>query len=299
MSGPFGCARTLAGVTPSCNRRSALLAGGAAVVALMAGCRRASADEPSAAGNRYRYGALPSQYADITLPQGSGPAPVVVIVHGGFWQSSFNATLGEPLAADLARRGFAAVNVEYRRVGSGSGGGGGWPQTGADVAAAVDALAGEGQRVAGGRLDLTRVVALGHSAGGQLVGWLPTRVRLVGVVPQAGVLDMVDAADRNLGGGAVQSFLGGTPQQIPAVYADASPVARVPTGVRSICVHGRGDGIVPIDQSERFVAAARAAGDVSELRAYDGDHFDVITVGTPAWQLCVDAVRELTAGRPR
>ena len=73
----------------------------------------------------------------------------------------------------------------------------------------------------------------------------------------------------------------------------------MPTGVRSICVHGRGDGIVPIDQSERFVAAARAAGDVSELRAYDGDHFDVITVGTPAWQLCVDAVRELTAGRPR
>jgi acetyl esterase/lipase len=246
---------------------------------------------------RLNYGSLPCQYVDITVPAGSSPTPVVVIVHGGFWSSGYGAELGRDLAADLARRGFAAVNVEYRRLGVGPDGGGGWPQTGADVATALDALGGDGQRLANGRLDLNRIVALGHSAGGQLAGWLAARrgpVKLSGVVSQAGVLDMVRAAETDVGGGAVDEFLGGSPSQVPGAYADASPMARVPLGVPSICVHGRSDSAVPIEQSERFVAAARGAGDRSELRAFDGGHFDLIEVGSPAWSMCVSAVSDLT-----
>jgi acetyl esterase/lipase len=283
-----------------CGRRSALaiFAGCAAAVASgcsgLPGAPRARAD--GADIPRYSYGEDPSQYAEMLLPAGSAPAPVVVIVHGGYWRSGYGAELGQPLAADLVKHGFATVNVEYRRVG----GGGGWPQTGQDVAAAVDALGTAGQQLAAGRLDLNRVAGLGHSAGGQLVGWLAARrspaVALTAVVLQAGVLDLVRAADEGLGGGAVADFLGGTPTQVPDVYADASPIARLPLRVPSVCVHGRQDTTVPIDQSRRFVAAARQAGDDSELREFDGDHFDPITVGSPAWTLCVTALTRQLAG---
>lgn len=255
------------------------------------------ADEGDLVAGRYRYGEHPSQYVEVSLPMGSMARPVVVVVHGGFWKTGYGSGLGAPLAVDLARRGFAAANVEYRRVGPGADGGGGWPQTGQDVAAAVDALRTDGQRLAGGRLDLSRVVGLGHSAGGQLVGWLAARrtpaVPLTAVVLQAGVLDLVRAAETGVGGGAVNDLMGGSPTQIPAAYADASPIARLPLGVPSICVHGRGDTTVPIEQSESFVAAATDSGDDSELRPFDGDHFEPIAVGSQAWLLSVGAVTDL------
>jgi acetyl esterase/lipase len=255
----------------------------------------ARADDDTAVAGRYRYGQHPSQYVEISLPPGSGAAPVVVIVHGGFWQTGFDTGLGYPLAIDLARRGFAAANVEYRRVGPR--GGGGWPQTGQDVAAAVDALRTDGQQLTGERLDLSRVVGLGHSAGGQLAAWVAARraapVRLTGVVSQAGVLDLVRAAETGVGGDAVSELMGGSPTQEPNAYADASPIARTPLGVPSVCVHGRDDTTVPIEQSERFVKAAVQAGDRSELRTFAGDHFEPITVGSPAWELSVGAVTDL------
>lgn len=258
---------------------------------MVAGC---SSGAPDARGDddgpvRFAYGQHPSQYAELSLPAGSRQAPVVVIIHGGYWSASYGAELGRPLAADLVGRGYAVLNVEYRRVGDG----GGWPQTGQDVAAAVDGLRG---RSAG--LDLNRVVALGHSAGGQLAGWLAARragtVPLTGAVLQAGVLDLVRGSAEGLGGGAVDAYLGGAPAQKSDAYAQASPIALVPLGVPSVCVHGTADTLVPISQSEDFVAAGLAAGDVTELRTFDGDHFGPITVGTPAWEMCVAGLRRLT-----
>lgn len=288
----------------ACSRRAALAMIGAAVVAPLSGCSGqgvlAKVDGGDIRTLPYRYGQHPSQYAELSLAAGSSALPVVVVVHGGYWQAGYGAELGRPLAADLAARGFAAVNVEYRRVGrSEEAGGGGWPQTGDDVANAVDALKSEGVRLAGGRLDLTRVIGLGHSAGGQLVGWAAARqgaaVALTGVVLQAGVLDLVSAADEDLGAGAVVELMGGPPNQVPQAYAQASPIARLPLRVPSICVHGVDDTTVPIDQSLRFVAAARQAGDTTELQQFDGDHFDPITLGTPAWDLCVRAVTDLVS----
>jgi acetyl esterase/lipase len=283
------------GESIGCNRRAAL-----GVIAGLAGsllvCSTVSrADDDAAVAGRYRYGRHLSQYVEVSLPPGSDAAPVVVIVHGGFWQTGFDSSLGYPLAVELARRGLAAANVEYRRVGPN--GGGGWPQTGQDVAAAVDALRTDGQQLTGGRLDLSRVVGLGHSAGGQLAAWLAARrgpaVRLSGVVSQAGVLDLVRAAETGVGGDAVNALMGGSPEQKPDAYADASPIARTPLGVPSICVHGRDDTTVPIEQSERFVTTAVKAGDRSELRTFDGDHFEPITVDSPAWALSVRALTDL------
>jgi acetyl esterase/lipase len=255
-----------------------------------------------------RYGDHPSQHAELTLPTTPGPWPVAVIIHGGFWRTAYGSDLGVPLAEDLAQHGFAAWNVEYRRVGDDPlAGGGGWPTTCLDVAAAVDLLATEGQRVAGGRLDLDRVVAIGHSAGGHLAGWLGGRgtlppgvpgagpaVPITGFVSQAGVLDLELAITEDLGAGAARAFLGRHVDD-PAVLALASPVRRVPTGVASFCVHGTADDVVPPNQSESYLAAARAAGDDARLVVIDGaDHMAPVDMGSAAWAACRDAAEALT-----
>lgn len=279
----------------------------------LGGCSTGGAPHASGGGQEdvavptYHYGDHPAQFAELSLPSGSSTVPVVVVVHGGFWRDSYGAELGRPLARDLVGRGWAALNVEYRRVGrNAQAGGGGWPRTCLDVAAAVDGLAVQGQRIAGGRLDLSRVVAVGHSAGGHLAGWLASRahqpkgapgadpqVTLSGAVLQAGVLDLVGGYEADLGLGAVSAFMGGSPRDLPDAYAAASPVARVPLHVPTVCVHGRSDDVVPIGQSETFVAAARQAGDTSELQAFDGDHSALIDTSSDAWELCVEALERL------
>ncbi len=236
-----------------------------------------------------RYGDHPSQIGDLWVPDGPGPHPVVVVLHGGFWRAAYDRGLGEPLARDLARHGFAAWNLEYRRVGAG----GGWPATLTDVAAGIDHLGG----LAGPHgLDLARVTAVGHSAGGQLAVWAAARptlgrglpgagpaVRVVGAVSQAGVLDLQDAARHGLGDGAVDDLLGGPPEAVPDRYAAASPTRRLPIGVPVLCVHGRADDTVPVRQSERYARAAAAVGDRCEVRIVDGDHFAPISPGSPGW----------------
>ncbi len=231
----------------------------------------------------YSYGPEPSQFLRLYLPAGAD-LPVVVVIHGGFWRQRYGIELADPLAAQLTEFGVAAAAVEYRRVGPE--GTGGWPTTLADVAAAVDSLAGAGQRLAGGRLRLSAVVAVGHSAGGQLAAWLAHRnslppatpgsfgslapVAVTGAVSQAGVLDLVGGARERLGNGAVEDMMGGSPASWPERYANASPLAHVGDGARIVCVHGDADDVVPISQSERYAAAARAAGDPVELVALPG-----------------------------
>jgi acetyl esterase/lipase len=228
----------------------------------------------------HRYGDHPEQFAELTRPDGDDHVPVAVIIHGGFWRARWDLALGRPLAATLPTRGWAAWNIEYRRVGNG----GGYPVTLDDVSAAIDALAGVGGTEP---LDLERVVTIGHSAGGHLAAWSATRqdptVRVSGVVAQAGVLDLRLAADDHLGDGACEAFLDGLPGAVPDRYHHASPIEHVPLGVPILCVHGRADDIVPVSQSERFVATARAAGDEAELALIDGDHFVVIDPGSDAW----------------
>jgi acetyl esterase/lipase len=232
----------------------------------------------TAAIRAIRYGDDPSQLVELSVPEGP-PRGVVVVIHGGFWKAAYDLSLGRPLAADVVDRGWAALNVEYRRVGpAGSGGGGGVPQTLDDVTAAIATLDDSG-------LDLSRVVALGHSAGGHLAAWAGHAVGPVThVVAQAGVLDLV-AADRDgLGGGAVRAFLG---HPAGPGDADVDPRQQLPLDLPVWCVHARDDDTVPFSQSEEYVEAARAAGGTAELVEVPGGHYDVIAEATEAWRLIV------------
>lgn len=278
---------------------------GAAAVVLGSGSTGCAASSSPAAENgtvqTLRYGQDPSQFVELSLPAAAiGPLPVAVVIHGGFWRSAYGLELGRPLAGTLPGRGWAALNIEYRRVGNG----GGYPATLDDVAAAIDLLAEAGQSAArekGLDLDLTKVVAIGHSAGGQLAAWAASRdgqdigsagaapvIVVSGVVSQAGVLDLRACAQQGLGAGAAQAFLGGEPGQVPDRYAAASPIQRLPLGVPTLCVHASGDRNVPISQSESFVEAALAAGDEAELSTVEGDHFVVIDQENRSWTLVLD-----------
>jgi len=233
---------------------------------------------------RHRYGRRRSQFAELFRPAaaaGGGPgAPVAVVIHGGFWKARYGRRLMHRVCRDLAARGWAAWNLEYRRLGRLDGGG--WPATFDDVAAGIDALAG----VDG--LDRSRVAAIGHSAGGHLAAWAATRsdpaVPVTAVVAQAGVVDLRLASELRLSSGVVHRLLGGTPDERPERYAAASPARRLPLGVPLLLTHGARDAIVPPVMSERFSEAARAAGDRAELVVLpDEDHFGHIDPANPLW----------------
>jgi acetyl esterase/lipase len=222
---------------------------------------------------RITYGADPSQFVELHRPS-TASRGVVVVIHGGFWKSAYDHTLGTPLARSLAEQGWTAWNIEYRRVGNG----GGTPETFDDVAAAIDALADVDD------LDLSTVVTLGHSAGGHLAVWAAGRpdpaVRVTHAISQAGVLDLVASERAGLGGGAAASLLGHTPGPDDARW---DPQQQVPLDVPVWCVHGVDDTVVPLSQSEAYVAAARTAGAEAELVQVEGDHFVVIDPASTAW----------------
>jgi acetyl esterase/lipase len=233
------------------------------------------------------YGDDPAQHAELWQPPGPSKG-VVVVIHGGFWKAAYDLSLGRPLAADLATRGWTAWNIEYRRVGNG----GGLPETFDDVAAAIDELA----EVDG--LDTSTVVTLGHSAGGHLATWAaargrfrwPVRVPVTHVISQAGVLDLGSAYRDGLGSGAVQALVGGPPG--PA-YDEVDPARQIPLDVPVWCVHGLGDDIVPVSQSREYVDRARAAGAPAELVEVEGDHFVVIDPDSEAWRRTLQILDDL------
>ena len=223
------------------------------------------------------YGDDPSQFAELYRPDGASRG-VVVVIHGGFWKSAYDYTLGQPLARALVADGWTTWNIEYRRVGNG----GGTPQTFDDVAAAIDALAGvEG-------LDTSTVVTLGHSAGGHLAVWAAGRtdpgVAVTHAISQAGVLDLVMSERMGLGGGAASSLLGHEPGPDDAQW---DPQQQIPLDVPVWCVHGVDDTIVPLGQSEGYVVDAQAAGAQAEVLRVPGDHFAVIDPTSEAWAATV------------
>jgi acetyl esterase/lipase len=229
------------------------------------------------------YGTEPDQVADLWLPTNPPPHPVVVLVHGGFWYGQWRRDLMDKLALDLTRRGQAAWNIEYRRIGTG----GGWPVTGEDVARAIDHL---GSLAPVHHLDLSRVTLVGHSAGGQLALWAAARrqadVRATLVVGLAPLTDLATARVQGLGLHAVEALFAKGPTD-----PDASPIERLPLGVRQLLFHATDDKLVPVEQSRTYTAAAQAAGDPIDYRETPtGGHFTFLDPHSEPWRAVAEAI---------
>jgi acetyl esterase/lipase len=264
---------------------------------------------------RLKYGPEDLQFGDLYLPNQPGSHPVVILIHGGYWRARYGLDFMNDLAVDLAKRGYVAWNIEYRRVGNP---GGGWPGTFLDVALATEYLR---KRASSYTLDLTKVVPIGHSAGGHLAFWLAARphipffaqnsplagsqlagereetttpLALAGTISLAGVVDLEMAWRLHLSNDAVVELLGGTFASVPERYTVASPAAMLPLGVPQVLIHGTNDDSVPIEVSQTYVNSARSAYDpITYIELSGVDHFDVIDPHSQAWAITINELKKL------
>ncbi len=266
---------------------------------------------PSApADHRIRYGSDPLQFADLRLPKGKAPWPVAVIIHGGCWMKLADLQNTAPMSDALRHAGLATWNIEYRRVDNT---GGGWPGTFNDVAAAVDHLK---QIAKTYELDLTRVIVIGHSAGGHLALWAAARHRLPensplfvdnplrvrGAVDLAGPGDLrsFPAAHQKqvCGDVPITRLVGGLPSEAAQRYRDASPAELLPLGVEQILITGTKDLLVPPKFGNEYKAAAQERGDQIEMIEIEhAGHFEVIAPNSSAWPIVERAVLSLVKAR--
>ncbi|MBC7929528.1 MAG: alpha/beta hydrolase [Rubrivivax sp.] len=253
------------------------------------------------ADRRIFYGSDPLQFGELRLPEGKGRHPVAIIIHGGCWYSEYDLKHVAAFAETLTELGIAAWVIEYRRIGDV---GGGWPGTFNDVAKGVDFLRTLAKPY---RLDLARVIMVGHSAGGQLALWLASRntssrgmpahsvrpLRLRGVVSLAGITDLQKFEPRC--GGAAGKLLGGSPSEVPDRYSQTSPIKLLSTLVPQRLIHGARDAIVPVELAREYEAALKKRGGNVKLTVVEeAGHFELIAPESAAWPAVKAAALSLT-----
>jgi acetyl esterase/lipase len=130
------------------------------------------------------YGSGPRQVMDVTLPNGAGSAPVLVMIHGGAFQMGDKSDL--PIWPEMLEAGIAVVRLNYRLTGTDI-----WPAQGEDILSAIVHLQRDGVDLG---LDPSRMVLLGHSAGAFLA--VSTALSLVEVgLPPRGVVSLYGPMD--------------------------------------------------------------------------------------------------------
>lgn len=236
-----------------------------------------------------RYGPAPAQGIDVFLPSGTGPFPVVVLIHGGCWSDLPGAGREQlrHLGADLATEGIAVWSIGYRRADEP---GGGYPGTFNDVAEAIDLLRSAAPRWG---LDLTRTVVAGHSAGGHLALWAAARSQLPDVSPLARPNPVLPGAVVSLAGiGDIRAF---APQASlicgahiierltdgDEAYAEISPAEMSAPDVPVVMISGILDRLVPPYVADDF-ARAKPSSAIELINIPKAGHFDLVMPGTPA-----------------
>ena len=227
------------------------------------------------------YGALPEHVIDLRFPP-RRPAPLIVLVHGGFWTPDFDRSHLGPMAQALAAAGYVVAVPEYRRAGMAAEG---WTGTFDDIAAALDQAAVITEPHGA---DVSAVTWAGHSAGGHLVLWAAARPGLPAgspwrapcpathVVSLAGCNSLRLTAEWKLGAAAAVKLMGGGPDEVPDRYAVADPAALPPPLVPVTLIHGTEDDRVPLAMSQAF-----KAGRLIEIPG--AGHFDLIDPQSSAW----------------
>jgi acetyl esterase/lipase len=247
-------------------------------------------------GSEHSFGADPSQVGELHLPRGKGPHPVAVVLHGGYWQTEYGKLVTGrsrstwPPAA--GRRGTSSTAGSA--TGAAEAAAGRRPSrtspTGIDHLAALDSP-----------LDLSRVVLVGHSAGGQLALWAAARDRLpagaVGAGPTvraAAVVALAPVTNLERARVHAEQLLGGTTAQVPERWAQADPVRAGAPGIPALVVHPTADETVPVARSREY--AARTGVPLVETA---GKHRDPSTPSSEAWTAAVQWLEQHRTARPQ
>jgi acetyl esterase/lipase len=249
------------------------------------------------------YGALPVQSIDLYLPRTPGPHPVAILLHGGCWTKRIPGREQiRALGADLAKRGIAVWNIGYRRADED---GGTYPGIFQDVAKAIDLLPANAGKY---RLDTSRVVAVGHSAGAHLALWAAGRGKLPRTSPMyapdpfpirtviglggVGDLERATGALPAACGAPILTALVGQPSAArPDIYSDTSPSRLLPNGAKTIMITGAADRTTVPAYAQTYTDEVKAAGGAIELVIVpDAGHFDVVTTSAPAWRLVSERI---------
>lgn len=253
-----------------------------------------------------KWGPGATDIADLWLPEGAGPHPVVLMVHGGCWQKAIaDRTIMNYAAEDLRTQGLAVWNIEYRGVDED---GGGYPGTFLDVAHAADALR---DQAAAYNLKTDRIAAFGHSAGGHLALWLAARpklpassplrmdnpLRITGVVNSGGLADLKRSApvtQPECLSSILDQLTGDISSTRANVFSDTSPAEMFPLRVFQVSVNGEDDYIAPAVLGQDYTRRAKAAGDRAEVAVLaNTGHVELVTPGTDAFRRETDYLKSM------
>ncbi len=252
--------------------------------------------------HRIAYGEDPLQFGHLRLPSGPGPHPVVVFLHGGCWLSQYDIAHAGPLEQAIADSGYAVWSIEYRRVGNE---GGGWPNTFLDVGRGADYLRVLAPKY---QLDLTRVIASGHSAGGHLALWLSARddlpedselysgdpLEIRAILALAPAPDLAGIHGSGACGNVIDRLMGGSPDEYPVRYRHASPMHLTPVAVPQVLIIGQHDRAWgPVGRTYHRHAVAKGAEQVTLVEATESGHFEMIVPSTSSWTLVMESLRTL------
>lgn len=247
--------------------------------------------------------ASPSQKLDLYLPQGAGPHPVVVFIHGGAFKFGDKAGMGANFSHDVTAAnaaGIALASINYRMSGEAR-----FPAAVQDARAAVRFLRANAARY---HLDPARIALWGQSAGGNIalmaglssgdarfdlpgsrLNAVPDRVNAVVSMygptqflrmdEQLKVLGCPASMQNHNAADSPESlYLGAQITRIPDAVAASSPLTHVSPAMPPLLLqHGTADCIVPMLQSrilaERVNAAAGPRRATLEIRE-GADHAD-------------------------
>ena len=251
---------------------------------------------------RLSYGTDSLQFGDLRLPESEDLSPVIMIIHGGCWRSSYNLSLMDSMSHELANVGYATWNIEYRRT---EDLGGGWPGTFTDISAALAYINVIAEKYP---IDLENIIVTGHSAGGHLALFQGAQSKLSneselkveglpsikGIVSLAGITDLSSYYSPSGCGSNVKNLMGGLPNEETEKYQEGAPISHLPLGIPQILINGASDNIVPLSHIMPYFEKAIDLGDPIQLVTIQGaGHFEVITPGSIAWSEIINAYLEI------
>lgn len=208
---------------------------------------------------------------DAFVPEGPGPFPTVILVHGGGFDKGDKTTYIKPLFEPLSKAGFAWFTINYRLAGQRP-----WPACLEDVETAIRWVRAHAAEY---KVDVRRIALVGESAGGHLVSYAGTRsqgdTQVAAVVPFYAPhdLEIRARARQEVKEGAAKMFGVKTkPDEADFItLGKASPINAIKAGMPPyLLIHGDQDPTVPYEQSTEFQKKMKSLGNVCDLITVPG-----------------------------